>query len=115
MIRTGSLWTVSFSASYHEGWPSTSLSLVDQHLVAGPFNDERVADFQSLDVRVSRRIELPRSELTVFGELINAFNHSNPCCLAYDLETDPEEGISLSTDFDEWLPLIPSVGVFWRF
>ncbi len=115
MIRTGALWTVSFSTSYHEGWPSTSLALVEEQLVAGPFNTGRVADFQSVDVRVSRRIELSRSELTVFGELINAFNHFNPCCLAYDLETDPAEGISLETNFDEWLPLVPSVGVFWRF
>jgi outer membrane receptor protein involved in Fe transport len=115
LIRTGERWTMSLAASYHEGWPTTSLSLVNDNLVAGPYNAQRLADFQSIDVRVSRRIALARSELTVFGELINALNHSNPCCLAYDLETDEADRLTLETGFDEWLPLVPSVGVTWRF
>ena len=113
--RTGELWTTSLAVSYHEGWPTTSLSLANENLVAGPYNAQRLADFQSIDVRVSRRIALARSELTVFGELINALNHSNPCCLAYDLSTDEADQLTLETNFDEWLPLVPSVGVTWRF
>jgi hypothetical protein len=115
LIRSGERWIVSAAATWHEGWPSTSLALVDDRLVAGEFNAGRVGSYQSIDVRVSRVFELPRSTLTVFGELINALNHPNPCCLAYDLSNDPGEEPELELDTETWLPLVPSVGVAWRF
>jgi outer membrane receptor protein involved in Fe transport len=115
MIRSGERWTIAVAASWHEGWPSTSLALEDGRLVAGPLNAGRVGSFQSIDVRVSRKIELPRSTLTVFGELINALDHPNPCCLAYDLSGEPGEEPELELDTENWLPLLPSVGVAWRF
>jgi outer membrane receptor protein involved in Fe transport len=114
-IWTRASWTASLVATYHSGWPVTSLSLVDDRLVAGAFNAGRVARFQSIDLRLSRVIELPRSELTVFGEVINALDHSNPCCVAYDLEADPGEDVALELGLDDWLPRVPSVGVAWKF
>jgi outer membrane receptor protein involved in Fe transport len=115
VIRGGARWTVAVTATWHEGWPATSLALVDDRLVAGALNAGRVGSYQSVDVRVSRVFELPRSTLTVFGELINAFNESNPCCLSYDVEDGPDGGLELELDVENWLPLVPSVGVAWRF
>ena len=88
---------------------------MDDRLVAGAFNAGRVGSFQSLDVRVSRTIELPRSSLVVFGELINALDHANPCCLSYDVSSEPGGDLELELDVEDWLPLLPSVGVAWRF
>jgi hypothetical protein len=88
---------------------------VDDRLVAGELNAGRVGNYLSLDVRVSRTIELPRSTLTVFGELINALDESNPCCLSYDVSEEPDGEVELELDVENWLPLIPSVGVAWRF
>ena len=108
-------WTASLVTSYHSGWPSTSLRLVDDRLVAGAFNADRVGRFQSVDVRLSRSFYLPRSELTLYGEVINALDHPNPCCVAYDIEVEDPDEPELERGLEDWLPRVPSVGIAWRF
>lgn len=114
-VRTGARWTIALAANYHTGWPSTTLRLEDERLVAGELNGERVEEFLSVDVRASRRFVLPRSDIVFFAEVTNALNHSNPCCLSYELEETETGDLALSVERDMYLPLLPSVGVTWRF
>jgi outer membrane receptor protein involved in Fe transport len=115
-VWTGARWSVTTTTTWHGGWPATSLALVDDRLVAGDLNDERVGTFQSLDVRARRRFSLPRGEIDFYMEVINAFDHVNPCCLAYDVEVGGAGEVeSLELSRETYLPLLPNVGVTWRF
>ena len=74
----------------------------------------RYADFATLDARVSYEWALPRGTLTAHAEVTNAFDRRNPCCtdLYYvDVDGPPR----LERDLRHWLPLVPSVGVLWKF
>lgn len=115
-VRTGARWTVSGALTVRSGWPVTSIELVGNELVAGPYNASSFESFRSVDLRASRRFELDRSSLELFVELNNALNHKNPCCFDYELEDDQataQQELVLETNY--WLPTIPSVGFLWEF
>lgn len=113
-------WDFSAAAEVHTGWPRTTLTgdLVlqsdgtqDLALVVSDRNASRYATFHTLDARVSRDFDLPRGDLTVFLDITNAYDRANPCCVEYSLDADG----SLASRSKHWLPLLPSLGVVWRF
>jgi hypothetical protein len=106
---------VTIIATAHEGWPTTALALEGASLVAGPYNAERFATFQTLDIKATRRVELERSDLSWFLELTNALNRDNPCCLDYTVERNSSGRTILVAEIDNWLPLVPSFGILWEF
>lgn len=112
-------WSISVAGSWHTGWPKTELALIDGGptpvLAVGERNSGRYDDFHSLDFRISRAFELPRGELTAFLEVTNLYNRSNPCCTEYSLETDENGAVFLSARERYWLPIVPSLGILWRF
>ena len=54
------------------------------------------------------------SSLTVFFEISNAFNRRNECCTEFELDDESEEPV-LVLESIRSLPLLPSLGVIWRF
>ncbi len=119
-------WDIALAASAHTGWPTSSLSLIEDGVddegepnfvvVAGPRNVERLRSFGSLDLRVSRKWKLRRGSLMAFLEVSNLGNRSNECCLDWDLEEDEVTGEDvLERGVDYWMPLLPAVGVLWEF
>jgi len=77
-------------------------------------NAARYANFGSVDARVSYEWTLPRGTLTLHAEVTNALNRRNPCCT--DLEYEVVDGTpTLDRELRHWLPLLPSVGVLWKF
>ncbi len=118
-LRKGS-WDLSAAASVHTGWPTTSLNLVRVGIdadgepiydaVPGPRNAERLPDFASVDVRVSKTFDVPRGTLMVFAEVSNILNRRNVCCIDWDVGDD---GLERSLDY--WMPLLPAVGFLWEF
>jgi hypothetical protein len=105
-------WQATVAGQYHTGWPVTSIGVdADGDVVIGPRNDSRYAHFGSLDARLSREWPLPRGTLAAHVEVTNALDRRNPCCtdLAYG-----EDG-TLDRDLRHWLPLVPSIGVLWKF
>ena len=60
---------------------------------------------------MSRKFGLPRGDLTTFLEITNLYDGANPCCTEYSLLPDG----SLDSNEAYWLPLVPSLGVVWRF
>lgn len=113
-------WDLSAAGEVHTGWPRTSMSgeLVRQPdgsdnlvLDVSDRNATRYSVFHSLDVRISREFDLPRGDLTAFLEVTNLYDRPNPCCTEYSVRPDG----SLSSRETRWLPLVPSLGVVWRF
>jgi len=113
-------WQATLVGAWHTGWPTTPAQLVDagsttETVAIGPRNSIRYSDYASIDLRVSRDFGLPHGELTVFGEITNALDRHNPCCTDYTLVTGEDGSLALEREYRHWLPLVPSVGVLWRF
>jgi len=81
----------------------------------GPRNAERFGSFAQVDFRISRNFDVRRGALSVFLELTNATNRNNPCCADYDIEEDEQGNTYLDRAVEDWLPLLPAVGVHWTF
>lgn len=108
-------WAVTVADSYHSGWPTTPLALVDGRAVAGARNSKRFGAYNSLDFRVTRTLTLPRGELDVFIETSNALSRHNPCCTEYSVASDASGAPVLRAEQEYWLPRVPSIGVLWRY
>jgi hypothetical protein len=80
----------------------------------GVRNGDRLEAFASLDLRVSRTFPLRIGELTTHAEVTNALNRDNPCCVDYAVTQDGPP-YRLLRDAQSWLPLVPSIGVLWKF
>ena len=121
----GEAWDFSAAANVHSGWPSTDLELVAAGFdaggepvnvaVPGSRNARRHPSFASLDLRLSRRFDVPRGSLLAFVEISNALNRRNVCCLDWDIEEDALGNEVLENSRDYWMPLLPAVGVLWEF
>ncbi len=101
-------WDFSAAGEVHTGWPRIEL-------VAGEaVRNDRYSVFHTLDVRLSREFSLRRGELTAFMEISNLYDRDNPCCTEYSVST--EGGMARAVGRQQnWLPLVPSLGVVWRF
>ena len=83
--------------------------------VVGARNAERLDYYNSLDLRLTRTFLLPRGALDVFVEASNVLMRENPCCFDYDITQRTDGSAALSENVDNWLPLVPSIGVLWRY
>jgi hypothetical protein len=109
-------WQATLVAQYHTGWPVTPIGLdAAGNVIVGRRNADRYADYASLDARVSREWTLPRGTLTAHVEVTNATNRRNPCCTDLEYDANPGGAPALERELRHWLPLIPSVGVLWKF
>lgn len=114
-------WSATLANSFHTGWPTTQLSLAPAStantspVVVGPRNAVRFDDYDSLDLRVTRTFRMNRGELDVFVEATNLTSRRNPCCTEYSVATDDDGSLVLRPNTDYWLPLVPSIGVLWRY
>jgi hypothetical protein len=113
-------WSMSAGYTYHTGWPTTGLDARElasgtQLVATGERNAERLGSFQSLDVRVNRTFALTRGVLDVFVEASNVASERNPCCVEYDVRRGADGRLNVSRETDNWLPLVPSAGILWRY
>ncbi len=116
-------WDLSAAGEVHTGWPKSVLisesvtnpdGTVSLAVVASEPNSLRYSVFHTLDVRISREFVVRRGDLTVFLEASNLYNRANPCCTEYSV-TPSVSAATLLAKEDSWLPLVPSLGVVWRF
>ncbi len=117
-------WDVTVAGTYHSSWPTTALRVVTstdasggpvESVEVGARNAERISDFRSLDLRVSRRFPLSRGEIDTFIEVTNALGNHNPCCVQYNVTTMPSGAIDLGASVRHWPEFVPSLGVLWKF
>ena len=100
-------WNFSAAGEVHTGWPKTLLT-TDR-------NSSQYSVFHTLDARVSRDFDLRRGSLTAFLEVTNLLNRSNSCCTEYSIQSGPGGTSELLAKDGYWLPIVPSLGVVWRF
>jgi outer membrane receptor protein involved in Fe transport len=115
---TSDPWIATLAATWHSGWPTTSVRLAEPidtppEVRVGTRNDIRLEDFLSIDARLSRRFQLKHGELDAWLEVTNLTDRSNPCCIEYSVLEGPPP--ALVRDEDHWLPILPSIGVLWRY
>jgi TonB dependent receptor/TonB-dependent Receptor Plug Domain len=110
-------WSVTVTNSFHTGWPITRLRLDEDGVqpVIGERNAERLGDYNSLDVRLTRTFALTRGALDVFFEATNLLSRDNPCCIEYTVTRAADGTTVLEEEVEYWLPLVPSIGVLWRY
>jgi len=116
----GERWDATLGAVWHQGWPTTEVGLQTLEpfpLVAvGKRNAGNVSDYARIDLRIARRFELGAAGgLTAFLEVNNLANRNNQCCVEYQLEDENPGEIFLDVGPRGSLPLIPSLGVLWKF
>ncbi|MEP7052647.1 MAG: TonB-dependent receptor [Pseudomonadota bacterium] len=95
---TGNLYTPCRSSLFS----STGTSYV---CVQGPLDSARLPAFHQLDVRVDKRFTFASWTLSVYLDLINAYNRKNPDFLQSNYDFSQSQPQSAS------LPIIPSLGV----
>ena len=100
-------WNFSAAGEVHTGWPKT--------LLTTERNSSQYSVFHTLDARVSRDFDLRRGSLTVFLEVTNLLNRDNSCCTEYSIQAGPGGTNELLAKDGYWLPIVPSLGVVWRF
>ena len=114
------LWEATVAATWHSGWPTTDVELLT--LVPYPLataekrNAANLADYARLDLRIARRFEFESAgELTAFLEVSNLTQRNNDCCMEYQLESDSLGNVNLDVQPHGSLPMVPSLGVLWKF
>ncbi|HEY8266786.1 MAG TPA: TonB-dependent receptor [Steroidobacteraceae bacterium] len=114
------LWETTVGATIHTGWPTTDVEL----LTLEPFplataekrNAANLSTYARLDLRIARQFELESSgELTAFLEISNLTQRNNDCCSEYQLESDAVGDVNLDVEPRGSLPMVPSIGVLWKF
>jgi outer membrane receptor protein involved in Fe transport len=112
-------WDFTLADTFHTGWPTTRASLVSidgaTTAVVGQRNDARLGSYNSLDMRLSRRFELTHGEIETYLEVTNLTNRRNPCCVDYRVTSGPDGDLGLDTDTQDWLGIVPSIGVLWKY
>jgi len=117
-------WEAGMVANVRTGWPQTKLLLVENldidgesqlETVTGPRNASRYKVFATLDARISRKFAVKHGKLSAFFELTNATNRRNKCCSDYEINEDRDGNAILDLSKDNWLPLLPAVGILWEF
>lgn len=111
-------WSVSGTVLWHSGWQTTLLpaTIVEDEQPDLRRNDDQLPEFISVDFRVSHMWEWSQQSLTLFLEVTNALNRDNVGAYEYELEEDDENGgFTVIAEEETLLPLVPSLGLLWRF
>jgi hypothetical protein len=117
---TGERWEFTAADTYHSGWPTTALFLTEDPgggpdvVTVGERNADDFGHYNSLDLRIMRRFDLPASTLEAFFEVSGALAQRNECCVEYEVFEVGGEPV-IDKDVDNWPRIIPSLGVIWKF
>jgi hypothetical protein len=116
----GQRWEASLATTWHRGWPTTEAELLTLEpfplVETGKRNAANVGNYWRIDARVARHFDVgPAGELIAFAEVSNLTKRNNDCCVEYQLEDEEEDEVFLDVEPRGSLPMIPSVGILWRF
>ncbi len=116
VIYDGPKWTLAAALQWHEGWRTTDLPtrVAEDVQPLLQRNDARLKDYLTLDLEVSRTWRWKNQSLTAFLEVTNALARRNVGGIEYDIEEDGDDFILLPQE-ETLLPLVPSLGLRWRF
>ena len=113
-------WELSLAGLWRSGWPTTTLALISSDdgeavVSADLASTRRLGTYIDIDARVARRFRFQDgSSLTAFFEISNALNRRNECCTEFEIDEESDQP-ELVVESIRSLPLLPSLGVIWRF
>ena len=81
----------------------------------GPVNVERFPAYHRLDLRVHRYFTIEDGRLSLFVEVRNLYNRFNVRLYEYNLHVLPTGELKVMRQPDNWLPILPSIGISWDF
>ena len=122
--RPNAKWRLNIAWQYHTGWPYTALNfkrtaLPDESINIsesfGPVNVERFPAYHRLDLRVHRYFTIGDGRLSLFVEVRNLYNRFNVRLYEYNLHVLPTGELKVMRQPDNWLPILPSIGISWDF
>jgi outer membrane receptor protein involved in Fe transport len=118
-------WNLNFGGTWHSGWPTTEVTAelvvgpegeIEVEPILGPRNGERYASYHRVDMRATKHIPTRHGDLTRVIEILNLFNARNICCTdEFEYEVEDEGLVTVMPVYQHWAPIIPSVGVRYRF
>jgi len=109
-------WTVTSSTTLRSGWPISGPMIVNGVLTSTAYNQLRLADFTTFDIRTNHRAPTANGEFNWYIEITNLFDRANYCCLDYTFEPaagGAPAGVEVSRD--ELLGIVPNIGMRWEF
>ncbi|MCA9491389.1 MAG: TonB-dependent receptor plug domain-containing protein [Myxococcales bacterium] len=130
-LRPTPLWQISAAWQYYTGWVRTTYTYDVEPLANGDlqfyavhdvYNGVKYPAYHRLDLRVSRDVPLRLGMLTVYAQVVNAYDRKNLRKFDLDAVTDDEQP-SLDANGDyvpfrddvNWLGITPILGVAWGF
>jgi hypothetical protein len=124
-VQAGRGWTLSLAGLHHSGWPMTPVTGawgVDGDgapvivPVVGERNAGRYPAYQRVDLRVSREATLRHGRLRLWAEVMNLADHGNPRSTSeVTLYPLPGGSIGVAREYENWIPILPTVGFTWEF
>ena len=129
--RPSPRWFFNLSWQFYRGWPRTDYTYRYQTLPNGDlhfyqvhreYNGTTYPAFHRLDLRINRRFDTRRGELTAYLHFINLYNRQNLKKFDLDAENDDDE-YSLDAqgnylpfrDDKYWFGFFPALGASWSF
>ena len=116
LSRDTARWNVGVAVTMHTGWPATPVALDSSGSIVavGERNSGRAGSYRAVDLRVTRKFQRARSSGSIFFELTNLFDRSNPYSQEYELAPG-DSGDALRLRTVHTLPRVPSLGFVWMF
>lgn len=124
--RTARNWSLSLSGVARSGWPTTPVSgervpqsdgSLDDVLIVGERNAERLPDYFRFDARMRRRFPARHGHRVWLSfDITNLTNRKNLCCVAdFVFAEGPAGAVDVAKRYDSWLGAQPSFSVLWEF
>jgi hypothetical protein len=125
-LRPAPGWAFSAAWQARSGWPASEQTFEIVTLATGDptirnrfgeLNGTRLPGYRRLDLRASKRFELPRGQIYLDLDLFNALGRENPQSLDYDLHWwDPyRRTLSFGSQVEEQIPRLVALGLRWEF
>ena len=118
-------WEIDLSGIYHSGWPTTGVQAravtdpngivtIEPELAAR--NGERFSPYHRLDLKLLRKVNVRRSALTIFLEVLNLYDRDNVCCVdEFSFTASAGGDVSVERREGFWLGRVPPMGIVWEF
>ena len=119
--RVGRKWNLNAAWVFHTGWHTTPIELGQDAegptLVPGEIYSDTFPAYHRLDLRINRSVYLSqRRSFELYIDILNAYNRKNVSGYEdYRIETDANGQPTIAFEQENWLPLLPSFGLSWKF
>lgn len=123
-LPLGTRWSLGAGWQWHSGWP-TPIPHFDDYSIQGgrviptySYNElglERMPSYHRLDLRFGHQAPLAHGTLFVTVDVLNVYNHENLRGVYYDGTIAPDGGIQVKRSPLTLVPLVPVLGLGYRF